>query len=69
MENPTDKVENPFIYEPEYCSKCKQPILAKNTVTGEEICMNEKCENYNSEFIKKTFNVTPLPFISLNNKK
>ena len=66
MKNPTDRVENPIIPEPQYCSKCNEPILAKNTVTGEQICMNEKCENYNAEFIKRGFphiaNIYPSTF-------
>ena len=58
-ENPTDKAENPIIYEPEYCSECNQHLSAKNTVTGEELCSNEECKNYNKEMYEKLFPVHP----------
>jgi len=41
-------------YSPE-CSKCNSPLMAKNTVTGQELCGNKKCENYNAEILKQIF--------------
>lgn len=67
MNNPIDKVINPIIPEQKLCSKCKQCLLAWSQTQG-EICQNEKCENYNEEFISKAFPI-PMPlYVDLINK-
>lgn len=62
---PLDKVS----IEEELCMICGQHLVAKNTVTGEQICTNEKCKNYNADFMKKSFTVTSInPLLKQNEK-
>lgn len=52
MNEATQPADNP-IYEHLECSKCKFPLMAKNTTTGQEVCNNQECQNYNPEILKQ----------------
>lgn len=69
INNPLEKVENPIDIEQELCLKCGQHLVAKNTLTGEQICTNENCKNYNAEFMKRAFTVSTInPLLKQNEK-
>lgn len=49
------------------CSKCKSPLIATNVITGQELCSNKECQNYNAELIKQLSPApSPMPLTSKN---
>lgn len=60
VHNPMAKAKGDLLTEicPK-CSKCKSPLIATNVISGQQLCGNKECKNYDAELIKQL--LPPLP--------